>query len=1499
MLAAKPHRLAGAKSVFQQKTGSTVDRAEAAQPACMRRWRGLLLSGTALSLGAAFSLAGSPAALADCTTAGANPVEITCDDTTTLNTNNNTDSRNHIHNDNIEAEVEADATIDGYGLRIETTAANGSIEMEHNGDEVILTEAGADTGSVLLGPGALELNGNGGLVSYTGSGDVSNLTATGAGLLITNTGDGSVVADVSGTITGPAGIVVSVEDNGTIDLTTNGPVVGTDGHGIHTLAEDGDTTITANADVTATDDGIHARSTTGNITISGGGNITGDSDTDGTGDGINAASTNGGDVEVDVTGDVSGASGIVLSANLAGTIDVTTGGAVEGTDGDGINTFAVDGDTTIITNGTVTGSEDGIDAEAFGGGSITITASDTVEGTTGDGIVTSAFSGDTTITTDAVTGGEDGIDATSFNFGNITITTNGPVVGTAGDGIVTTAVHGDTTITANETVDGGEDGIDATATGIGNITITTNAAVTGVVDGIVTSANDGNTTITTNGPVTGGNDGIHAEATDGSITITTFDTVDGGADGIDVTATDDGTITVTTHGAVEGTTGDGIVTLAENGNTTITANADVTGGADGIDATATGTGAVSITTAAGATVTAAVDGIKAETTSGTVTITADGDVDADRHGLFVSSTTGNITISGGGNITGDSDTDGTGDGINAESSGGGNIDVDVTGDVSGASGIVLTANLAGTIDLTTGGAVEGTDGDGINTFAVDGDTTIITNGTVTGSEDGIDAEAFGGGSIIITATDSVVGTAGDGIVTSTFAGDTTITTDAVTGGDDGIDATTIFFGNITITTNGPVVGTAGDGIVASASFGDATITANADVTGAVDGIDATTSGAGNIEVNVGAGATVTGTTGSGVTVDAAGTATIENTGLIQGAFAAISEATGTVLDIVNHAGGVIQNLTGSLGDLAISATGLTSIDNEAGGTITGRIELGSGNDTFTNSGLWNTTGVSDFGAGNDSLINAGRITVAEDAAVAEMTHLMNLETFTNAATGVIDMVDGTLGDPAAGNAPGVRDTLTIEGTYIGVPGSTVEMDLALASGFDPLTDSDLLILDPANGATGTTDFLFNIVSTGVTATTADGGRVGFAGGELLAAPVTVVENRGTLTTSSGDDNIPLARSGLFIYDLVQSPAGTEFQVVSGIDAGVAGGILLPIPATLATVAFTTQRTPSPITATCIDPENKDNAQGGWARGFVGQFDTQASGKVVANGLSSNLESENRTRFRTIQGGFDHVMCNLDANGSTLHLGFTVGQTWGESRQSDPDPLAGAFGTDVDFDTFFVGPYVAFTRGNLAVQAAVRFDFHSLELTNPTAGLDIHGLDIDAKGVSGNASVSYDFELNDLTLTPDIGVNVSKTDIDKFDIAGATVALDDLWSVMGHAGVSARTTLSVTDEVFVVPFASATLYHEFVDSADGKLILGATTAEVESNRVGTFGQLGVGANAIRVGDVVAGRPTLFGGARFDLQFGERIQGGSATVFGSWASARESLWSPADFPEETEA
>jgi hypothetical protein len=1419
MQAAKLHRPGRTKSEAPQEGEFVIGRrAMALTTTAIRRRRFVLLSGTALSLGAAFSLAGPSSAQADCVASGSNPVVITCDDTTTeniYNPPNNDVARNQTFADDIEAEVLPNATVDGYGLRIdsrdfeEVFVFGNTITMVHSGDAVILEPGNedADTAGGAFGPGALELNGNGGLVSYTGTGDIHNQTTTGAGLLVTN--DGEIQIDHSvGTITAPGIGIYAASTGADSDVTVSagGTVQGGDGSILAQATGNGDATINL-LDGAIMDGRVLALSELGDAVITAGDNVTA------LGSSPGAASITAGGDAIQVWGDnafISGSSGLVVDQTLPG----------------GLGDAIVD----VGANGEIIG--DGTDAtDDYNGNGI-------FAGNQGIGL--------TSVTTGAgtsVTGEANGIVAFQTDpqsVSTITVVTGGPVTGngdipfvlspytdafvaaglpTTGLGIgVSNEGTGNIVVSAGDTVRGANTGIQTLAAGGGDTSITTEAAVVGGVNGIHSIATaDGQISILANGRVRGNNgDGILTRAVDGDTAIHTGAAVVGGIDGIDATAVGDGAIAIQADRRVNGAAGDGIVTLADDGDTAILTNGVVTGGIDGIDATARTTGDIAI--------------LANKKVTGTA-----GD------GILTSTVDGNTAIQTGAAVSGGID------GIHAISTGAGNIAILADGPVTGITG------------------------DGILTSTVTGNTAIQSNTAVTGAIDGI--HATGAGNIAILTNGPVTGIAGDGILTSSTGGNTAIQANgAVTGGVDGIDATATGAGTIAIATNGAIEGETGDGIVTLAAGGNTAIAVGDDVLGGDDGIDATATGAGDIAIDVDGGAEVTGLTGSGITTTTAGgTATIENGGLIEGAFAAISGATGTVLEVINQAGGVISNLSGSFGDLAISVTGTGVADIDNDGTIIGRVTTDAGNDTLVNSGTWATTGLNDFGAGNNTIVNSGLLIAAEDPSVAEDTHLANIDSFTNTSTGAVTLADD--------NDPNVHDTLTIDGTYTGQPGSTVTLDLALVAG-DPQAGTDVLTLDPANPATGTTDLLFNIVSTGVTATTADTGRVGFAGGQFLDTPVTVVENRGTLATSSGDDDIPLARSGLINYDLVSTaPAGGDYQVVSTLDSGLAGGILLPIHATLAAVAFTTQRTPNPITATCIDPDNKPNAQGGWARVFGADFETQTAGKATTNGTVGELESENRTRFTTLQGGFDHVLCNLDGEGGNLHLGVTVGHTFGVSRQTNPEPLAGIFGTDVEFDTFFAGPYAAYTRGDLAIQASVRFDHHSLDLTNPTAGLDAHGIGFDASAVSGTTAVSYDFEVReDLTITPEIGMNVSRTDIDKFDIAGGTVILDDLWSAVGHAGVTARTTIPVADKVFVIPFASATLYHEFVESAEAALIIGPTTIDVEANRIGTFGQLGIGANAVRLGDVIAGRPTLFGGARFDLQMGERFEGATATVFG---------------------
>src|SRR5260370_26447609 len=180
------------------------------------------LTATAVTAG----LIGAPQSVLaqSCSTSGVDPVTVTCSNPggiiTTTNTTN-TASPNVATNDRIQSfnvdligNVTASTTVNGAGLNLVTTKGGGGIT---------LTNAGSVSTNQVLN--ALQLNGNGGLITYSGNGSVSR--NHGAGLVITNNSRGSINANTgTGTIAGRNAIALSTTGTGSINLTTGGAITG-------------------------------------------------------------------------------------------------------------------------------------------------------------------------------------------------------------------------------------------------------------------------------------------------------------------------------------------------------------------------------------------------------------------------------------------------------------------------------------------------------------------------------------------------------------------------------------------------------------------------------------------------------------------------------------------------------------------------------------------------------------------------------------------------------------------------------------------------------------------------------------------------------------------------------------------------------------------------------------------------------------------------------------------------------------------------------------------------------------------------------------------------------------------------------------------------------------------------------------------------------------------------------------------------------------------------
>ena len=167
-----------------------------------------LLASTALVSVAALSMAVTGASAA-CTTLFTGVVDCLANTTTTNSTNTNgatNPSSDRVQEFNNSANITPTiaATVDGYGLQfLLTNAGSNSIGVINSG--TVTTNQNVN---------ALELNGNGALVGYIGTGTVSTTAGGGNAMAVTNIGAGGVTVINSGVFSSVSNYGLSIDTTG-------------------------------------------------------------------------------------------------------------------------------------------------------------------------------------------------------------------------------------------------------------------------------------------------------------------------------------------------------------------------------------------------------------------------------------------------------------------------------------------------------------------------------------------------------------------------------------------------------------------------------------------------------------------------------------------------------------------------------------------------------------------------------------------------------------------------------------------------------------------------------------------------------------------------------------------------------------------------------------------------------------------------------------------------------------------------------------------------------------------------------------------------------------------------------------------------------------------------------------------------------------------------------------------------------------------------------------
>ncbi len=314
------------------------------------------------------------------------------------------------------------------------------------------------------------------------------------------------------------GIAAAVDNNSSISLNLAGQILATQGVGVYAAAVDGSVNLKVDAEVNAADDGVDALTTgKGAINISGGGNIA-----SATGVGVNAQATGGGNVSVNLSGNVTGAvAGIIaqskggdVTINATGKVTggdgiqaitegtgaatVTTGaGKVTGTTGDGVDVLTMDGWATVnVGSGGVSGARSGVVAVAQGLGSVKVQVHGNVSGGTDYGVVGASNKGSVQIDLDSgrfISGGKAGI-LLQTRSGEMTLNNKGGTISSKGDGAAVYVAANEGSATINNA------GIIQNDTGGVAIAVANGSALvnnTGVLNGKVLSA--GTTTVKNEG----------------------------------------------------------------------------------------------------------------------------------------------------------------------------------------------------------------------------------------------------------------------------------------------------------------------------------------------------------------------------------------------------------------------------------------------------------------------------------------------------------------------------------------------------------------------------------------------------------------------------------------------------------------------------------------------------------------------------------------------------------------------------------------------------------------------------------------------------------------------------------------------------------------------------------------------------------------------------------------------------------------------------------------
>lgn len=344
----------------------------------------------------------------------------------------------------------------------------------------------------------------------------------------------------------------------------------------------------------------------------------------------------------------------------------------------------------------------------------------------------------------------------------------------------------------------------------------------------------------------------------------------------------------------------------------------------------------------------------------------------------------------------------------------------------------------------------------------------------------------------------------------------------------------------------------------------------------------------------------------------------------------------------------------------------------------------------------------------------------------------------------------------------------------------------------------------------------------------------------------------------------------------------DLELVSQLNPAM-GAIFGNVALVQSLIGSVVNRPTSPfVTALAYEDQEKPCGIGSWGRAIGGH--ATASGRTD-NGIS-NVETEVNADYYGLQVGTDLACFDNRFGGWNMAFGALAGINRGSTSQpvyaidpSNSQDLTSILTsyTSTDFEQRYAGLYATATKGRFQADLQYRIERTDFTIENkPLPGYTGLGLDetdfsSDTQTLSG--SISYGFPIGDSgwAVLPTMGFAWSKlsTDSIRFD-EDYTLIFKDSTRKIGFAGATvAKTFVDNGRNTALYAFATGTWYKDFADPTISLFASAENTETLTTENLGSYGELSVGANWIKVMGPKARGRQVSAGARIDARFGDQL------------------------------